>query len=415
MKSVDEVYPFSIVSSIGPTGTIKRLFRNRDYFKSRGYDMTIFANHPAKKGLSMLRYDLREMTDASLVAPIIVSESGNQNGLKKSWFPQMINFVQSHRFMANLFAYRNVLLDKAYIKNYIRKGRTPDIIVFHDFSSVYYYQKYRREKTARIIQFVHADGNGLEMFLKSNRVKNGSKAHKKYQRMWDEALGKSDQIVFISKLAAIKFSDANPLFAHKTAAVVNGIDDIKPDTNVTPSSPFSYRLVSTGGISHRKGQYIVIEAMHRMKPDILAKTHYTIIGTGPDHVLLMEKAKSYGLEKHISFLGNRPNSEIHNLLSGENIYILMSNNEGLPISILEAMRAGLPIISTPVAGIPEEVDERNGFLLSPDVEHLLILFNKLPKYDWKKLGEASRIRFEQEFTFDIMKKKYADIFDKQLF
>ena len=89
----------------------------------------------------------------------------------------------------------------------------------------------------------------------------------------------------------------------------------------------------------------------------------------------------------------------------------MSNNEGLPISILEAMRAGLPVISTRVSGIPEEVDERNGILVYPDVNQLVLVLNHLPEHDWDELGKNSRKRFENEFTFEIMRKKYADLFD----
>lgn len=411
MKTVDEVYPFSIVSSIGPTGTIKRLFRNRDYFKTRGYEMTIFANHPAKGGLFKRKYDLREMSETSLSylpssAGTAVPKRGNT-----VWFSKFVSSINKHQITSKMFVYRNYLVGKAYINDYISLNRTPDIIVFHDFSSVYFYQKYRREHKAKIIMFVHADGDGIEMFLKGKKIR-GTSTQRRFQEMWDTAVDKSDRIVYISKLAAEKFCTAHQEFANKVSAVVNGIDDITEELNVKSSSPFTYRLVSTGGVSHRKGQYIVVEAMHRMNPEVLAKTHYTIIGTGPDLSVLIERAKEFGIEEHISFLGNQPNSEIHQLLLHENIYILMSNNEGLPISILEAMRAGLPVISTPVAGIPEEVDERNGFLLEPDVKQLTQLLNTLPEHHWNELGKASRQRFEQEFTFDIMKKNYADAFDR---
>ena len=90
----------------------------------------------------------------------------------------------------------------------------------------------------------------------------------------------------------------------------------------------------------------------------------------------------------------------------------MSRNEGLPISVLEAMRAGLPVISTRVDGIPEQVDERNGVLIDPNVDQLVDVLNKLPEFDWESLGKGSRIRFENEYTFERMLRDYADMFDK---
>ena len=88
----------------------------------------------------------------------------------------------------------------------------------------------------------------------------------------------------------------------------------------------------------------------------------------------------------------------------------MSNNEGLPISIIEAMRAGLPIVSTRISGIPELISD-NGLLLDPDVAQLTEIFNHIDEYDWKEMGVKSRKRWENEFTFDRMKKQYCDMLD----
>ncbi len=93
---------------------------------------------------------------------------------------------------------------------------------------------------------------------------------------------------------------------------------------------------------------------------------------------------------------------------------LMSNNEGLPISIIEAMRAGLPIISTNISGIPEQVTSfYNGILIKPIVSDLVNVLNDLSKYDWKTMGENSRKRFENEFSLpDQMLKAYCDMLDR---
>ena len=90
----------------------------------------------------------------------------------------------------------------------------------------------------------------------------------------------------------------------------------------------------------------------------------------------------------------------------------MSNNEGLPISIIEAMRAGLPVISTPVAGIPEQVEPLyNGLLVEPEAGKLAEVLNNITQYDWKQMGINSRKRFEKEFSFEQMLKSYCDMLD----
>jgi glycosyltransferase involved in cell wall biosynthesis len=107
-----------------------------------------------------------------------------------------------------------------------------------------------------------------------------------------------------------------------------------------------------------------------------------------------------------------PNEQVHAKLSNANIYILMSNNEGLPISIIEGMRAGLAVISTSVAGIPEMVKPGyNGVLVEPTVTSLLEVLKNIVQYDWEAMGANSRKRFESEFSFDKMKKAYCDMLD----
>lgn len=84
----------------------------------------------------------------------------------------------------------------------------------------------------------------------------------------------------------------------------------------------------------------------------------------------------------------------------------MSNNEGLPISIIEAMRTGLPVISTKISGIPELVDI-NGILIDPNVEQLTTIFDHMDEYDWNVMGKRSRERWKKDFTFDRMKNSIA--------
>lgn len=416
MIKVDEVYPIDINTTIGPTGTIKRLFRNRSFFAERGYELSVVANVPVGKNLFTYKYEMQVLESlpgekGNTIMEDTINAPGRKSGLKS----KMKAFVETNRYLAALNIRRRVRGNRKLVAQYLKMGRQPDIIVFHEIDSCYhYYKMLKGKKKAKTAMFIHADGTDDGMFRKSHPSLSGTPSHRRLLKQLDYTYKHADRIVFISDLARQRFCDAHPEYAIKAVSVVNGIDDMKPVLEATPSTHHSFRLVSTGSVCKRKGQYMVVEAMHRMNPEVLKQTHFTIIGTGPDYSELLEKVNEYGLQDNVTFLGNKPNSEIHGLLAKESIYVLMSNNEGLPISILEAMRVGLPVISTRIAGIPEEVDERNGVLVYPDIDQLTELFNRLLDYDWVTMGIQSRKRFENEFTFEVMRKKYADLFDAMI-
>lgn len=410
MKQVDEVFPVDIRASIGPAGTIKRLFANRDFFKVRGYEMTIFANHSTGSHMPYHRYEMREMTELPQQQSYSAVAGAGTKKRVVSKIKQII--YKSKVFSYITVKYKEQKTNELLVRSYIARKRRPDIVVLHGFSECFYYLKHRdKDDHAKVVVFLHSDGKDISMSYKTYPKLVGSGLFDKMFEHYSYAINNSDRVVFISKLAEKSFFELHPDFEkEKVHTAVNGIDN-KDIVEKAPSSKYKYRLCTAGSVCERKGQYIIIEAMQRMNPDILKDVHLTVIGTGPDFDKLVEKAKEYGLEEHVTFKGNVPNPQVHELLCSNNIFCLMSNNEGLPISIIEAMRAGLPVISTRVAGIPEQVDERNGFLLNPSIEELTEQLNQLPYYDWKKLGINSRKRFEEEFTFERMLRDYVDVFD----
>lgn len=407
MKQVDEIFPIDIKRTIGPAGTIKRLFAHRDYFISRGYNMNIFVPVTRKSSEKGQYVEMGEMAELPQLSKVTKQKGGLLDLLKA----RKHAYVESNRFTSSWAFHRQLSAQEKLLDQYISMARTPDIIVFHDFYSCWYYEQHRVEKKSKTAMFIHGPGDDDNQFSQRRPKLVGTKDEKANRERILKSFEVADEVVWISQNGKRIFLGNHPQYALKTSAVVNGINDM-PIEDVAPSSSYKYRMVTTGTVCERKGQYIIVEAMRNMQPDILKDTHLSIIGIGADYSLLLKKSKEYGLEDHISFLGNVPNSEIHKHLCSENIFVLMSRNEGLPISVIEAMRAGLPVISTRVDGIPEQVDERNGILIDPDIKQLTDVLNLLPNYDWSALGKGSRMRFEEEYTFDRMLRDYADMFDK---
>lgn len=393
MKQIDDVFPAYINATIGPCSNLRRFVANKDYMLQRGYEFNLYTRDFLLGG--------------SLQAPVDYSKGLGFRSYLKSVF-------RKSKFFSVLFQIREQREAEKLMKAYLALDRDPDVIVFHELDSAYYYLKHRKGKKAKVCVFHEDDGIRMKMTFESYpKLCHTLWAKRRFKKSeWvDNQVDRNIFIAFISKDNFVKENPAIP--SAKNVAFHNGID-ILPVNDVPRVTDYKYNLCITGTVCKRKGQYLIVEALNMISDEARKKIHVSVIGEGNDLDALKEKAKVYGIEENISFLGLMPNSEVHNYLCGCDIYILMSNSEGLPISIIEGMRAGLAIISTPIAGIPEEVGKDNGLLINPDAKELAVVFENMDSYDWEALGEGSRKKFEKEYTFHAMISSYCDVMDNLL-
>ena len=129
-----------------------------------------------------------------------------------------------------------------------------------------------------------------------------------------------------------------------------------------------------------------------------------LVGDGPREEQMRALAGQLGIGGRVQFSGLC--SDVAQRLARAQIYALISNYEGFPISILEGMRAGLPVIASDVAGVRESVqDGRTGLVVPPrDAAATRAGLEKLLSSSAlrRQMGEAGRKRFEERFTLDKM-------------
>lgn len=408
MKQVDIIRPGAINAIIGPVGTLKRMLKNQEYFNSRGYQITVFTNESINIG------------PIQVPPPAVHRTITWRSKLRQKTGSFLRVRAQNYFFIAKWFLDRDKKRIEALVDYYLTLNRTPDIVQFHSEYECQVYLKKRKDASAKTIMFLHSDGIPFKMTLEYYPCLDGSSYMNNWRKETDWTVANTDRINFIAKIGQENFLKYYPNRSENdTSVIINGIDDLTEEQNnevkdihMRAANGFKYRLCCTGTINFRKGQRIIIDALHNLPKDILKQTHLDLIGDGGERPVLEGLVHEYGLDEHVRFLGMVPNVEVYKYLAENNIYLLMSKNEGLPISIIEAMRAGLPIISTNVSGIPELVDVgHNGILLNPDVNELTVLLSKLPNYDWELMGKNSRKRFEKEFTFERMAKEFCDMYD----
>jgi len=188
-------------------------------------------------------------------------------------------------------------------------------------------------------------------------------------------------------------------------------DDIKPGLKKLDE----IIMVFVGRVSVEKGCDILLKSC-----EILAKRgkrfKLYLIGDGRIEYF-SNMAIKLGLDNRVFFRGYQ--RRFHDLLSRSHIYIFPSKGEGLPISILEAMAYGLPIVATNVGGIPELIEDgKNGFLVPPDDE--ISLANSITKMieDGPKkryiMGLRNKEKIDALFSSKKMVDRYLDIYKKAI-
>lgn len=120
----------------------------------------------------------------------------------------------------------------------------------------------------------------------------------------------------------------------------------------------AFLLVSVGELIPRKNHILVIKALANLIKD--SDIYYAMIGQGYLTDELKLKAKKYGLEKRVKFVGFR--TDIYSILKTANAFVFPSRAEGLPVALMEAMASPVICIASDIRGNHDLVDNQNGFL-----------------------------------------------------
>jgi glycosyltransferase involved in cell wall biosynthesis len=201
----------------------------------------------------------------------------------------------------------------------------------------------------------------------------------------------------------------------KCSVILNGIP-LAPFL-AHPASPASrrprIRFGTIGRLVPAKGHAILIDAFARVAqsaPD----ADLSIYGYGDLHDALAAQIARLGLEGRVRLEGRTDDSAA--TLQDFDVFVFSSVNEGLPLVILEAMAAGLPIVSTDVGGIPEVVRKESAWLCPPGDAGALAgaMLQAVHCADLRERGEAARRLAASTYGLEHMAGHYADLYRRLL-
>lgn len=155
--------------------------------------------------------------------------------------------------------------------------------------------------------------------------------------------------------------------AGRIDVVPNGVDmDLfSPAPTRTPCDPCPVVVCAVARLIEIKGLQHLIDAVAQTPEAVRRRIRLRLCGVGPYENELRRRTQAVGLEAQVTFAGLVPYEQIPGELRAADVFALPSLREGLPLSLLEAMASGLPVVASPVGGIPTVIrDGANGLLVA---------------------------------------------------
>ncbi len=273
----------------------------------------------------------------------------------------------------------------------------------HTASKGSFYRKSIALQIAKLFNkkvILHIHGGGFEAFYQksSQFIKN----------IITNTLNKSDMIIVLSRQWQEKISS---ICSNNNIKVLYNPAIIK---ELQVSREKFVKVLFLGRMCSAKGIYDIIDAVKYIQSDNILINLYGDGNLAEFQQIVAEN----NLQSKIKIMGWVSGEEKEEIIKNSDIYVLPSYNEGLPMSILEAMAYGLPIISTPVGGIPESVEDGfNGFLIQPGdtkalAEKIEILANDASLR--KQMGQESYRIAKEKFDIKIIIKQLEEIYNGML-
>lgn len=293
-------------------------------------------------------------------------------------------------------------------QSFLREKNLEQYDVFHaqDLFAVFLLGQLNLEYKKPLFFTPH--GHFTKSRLKFGKMERGSIEEVYFSEIEKQGIQASDQIITISHSfhASLQEYGAKP---EQLVTVHTGIPF--PHTAIRKQKHGDKLIISCiARLSPRKGHDIFLKALSQIQPH-LSHAEIWIVGDGVMRQSLENQKQQLGLH-NVKFLGKR--TDIPDILSASDIYVLPTLNDNFPISIIEAMLSGQAIVTTNCGGIPEMIQHGTTGLIceAGDVQQLadaliLLVTNKEVR---QQLGRAAQDYSRQHLIQDVMISKIEHMY-----
>ena len=385
MLKVDLIYSDWITAPTGASHFVARMKEMKDLFAKNGIDLRVIS------------------------PDLIISRQYANTSTKPKLKVKLAMWLAKHSAVATRFViYRGYDVAAKRILNYYEKmPNKGEVLAFQETITCYHYLRRCKIHSSKVLLTIHNNGDMWTMWyylfpkLKSILLRS-------YRKKVEQTLLKGcDKIGFVADYPRQLFCKNYNYDENKSYFAYTSIE--LGETPKPMEVGEVVDIITSGSLGERKNQMGVLNAIGLLPEDYQKQLRYTILSNGDMREALEKKART--LKAKIIFTGKV--ERVEDYLKSANCFVLYSKDEGQPMSIVEAMRMGLPIIGSNVAGIPEQIiDGKTGFVVDLNEKHLAekLCYIVDHREELPAMGRASYELFLEKFTIDAMVKKYAEIY-----
>lgn len=271
--------------------------------------------------------------------------------------------------------------------------------------------KLKRAHQCRVVTVVHYNLSQSDELLTQGVAARGGPLWRFIDAAEAQALARVDHIIFVSAFMQREIARRMPATGAVRQSVIPHCAGSATAHSTEP--PTGKHLIAIGTLETRKNQAFLLQVLARAQARGFRYT-LTLVGNGPDHAMLMALTLQLGLQEQVTFAGFQKNAA--RLIAQHRMLVHAALIENLPITLIEALAAGRPILAPAVGGIPEIFsDGVEGYfwpLHDPDAAATLLIHALGDAPTYRRLASAARVRYQENFHCDQLTARWlATILD----
>jgi glycosyltransferase involved in cell wall biosynthesis len=235
-------------------------------------------------------------------------------------------------------------------------------------------------------------------------------------------LRRRDRVVAVGNAVRQALVANEGIPAGRIEVVYNGIDadrfashsrvraQVRRELGLETAEPV---IIQVARLDHLKDHPTALRCLARLVQEAPA-ARLLLVGDGPEEGAIRAQVEQMGLKQYVLILGLR--WDVPRLLQAADLFLLTSVSEGIPLAVIEAMCAGLPVVSTHVGGTGEVINEgETGLLVSAKDDAALseaVLRLHRDSDLRQRMGENGQLRARQLFSEEQMARKYLALYEQ---